>query len=214
MGAGGAQPGEKGYLLSLHNSLRGEHSQGEVRLCSQGTGQEETVSNCAKGGSGWTSGGTSSWILWSGTGRVCPGGGGVPISGGVQRMAGGGTQCSGLGDKVGISHRLDMVVLEVFSKPNHSVILMLTHFNVAFPGWLKLLKTMGAWHQHSTAITIPVPAGLKQGQYPQQPGCEEYWRDAWSTSQAGTAAEASVLLREDNHLIQRTCTTSCLMQGS
>uniref|UniRef100_A0A8D2NJH6 Peptidase M12B domain-containing protein n=1 Tax=Zonotrichia albicollis TaxID=44394 RepID=A0A8D2NJH6_ZONAL len=40
------------------------------------------------------------------------GGGEVPIPGVVQEMPGAGTQCSGLGDKVGISRRLDLRILE------------------------------------------------------------------------------------------------------
>lgn len=33
-----------------------------------------------------------------------------------------GTQCSGLGDKVGIGHSLDSMILEVFSTLNDSVV--------------------------------------------------------------------------------------------
>ncbi|KAJ7421799.1 hypothetical protein BTVI_16476 [Pitangus sulphuratus] len=36
---------------------------------------------------------------------------------------GGGTQCSALGDKVGITHKLDSRILEVFSNLNESLIL-------------------------------------------------------------------------------------------
>lgn len=43
------------------------------------------------------------------------GAGGIPIPGGVQGKPGCGTQCSGVGDKVGTGHRLDSMTLEVFS---------------------------------------------------------------------------------------------------
>lgn len=51
------------------------------------------------------------------------GGGGVLIPRGVQGITGCGIQCSRLGDKVGIGHRLDSVILEVFSKLNESLII-------------------------------------------------------------------------------------------
>lgn len=52
------------------------------------------------------------------------GGGGVPIPGGVQGMPGHGIQCSGLGDKAGIRHWLDSMIL-VFSNLNNSVVIWL-----------------------------------------------------------------------------------------
>lgn len=39
----------------------------------------------------------------------------VPIRRSVQEKTGCGTECSGLGDKVGIGHRLDSIISEVFS---------------------------------------------------------------------------------------------------
>lgn len=50
------------------------------------------------------------------------GGGGVSVPGGVQGVTGYGTQYSGLGDMVGISHRLDFIS-EVFSNLSDSMIL-------------------------------------------------------------------------------------------
>lgn len=54
--------------------------------------------------------------------KVPQGGGGVSGPGDVQGMTGHGTQGSGLGDKVGVGHRLDLMALEVFSNLNDSVI--------------------------------------------------------------------------------------------
>lgn len=42
----------------------------------------------------------------------------------VQETTGCGTQCPGLVDKVGISHRLDSMVLEIFSNLTGSVIFL------------------------------------------------------------------------------------------
>lgn len=47
----------------------------------------------------------------------CPGRFGIPIPGGVQGITECGTQCSGLGDKVDIGHRLDPIFSEIFSNP-------------------------------------------------------------------------------------------------
>lgn len=38
-------------------------------------------------------------------------------------MTGHDTPCSGLGDKAGIGHRLDLMILEVFSNLNDSMVL-------------------------------------------------------------------------------------------
>lgn len=73
------------------------------------------ASTSARGGSGLTLGGISSWKELLGIARDCPGRLGVLIPGGVQGTPGHGTQCSGLGNKVRMGHRLDSVVCEVFS---------------------------------------------------------------------------------------------------
>ncbi|KAL9826564.1 tectonic-like complex member MKS1 isoform 2-T2 [Geothlypis trichas] len=90
----------------------------------QGAGQEET-SGCSRGGSGWTLGGISSHNGCQTLEGAVQGGDGVPISGGMQGRTGGGTQCSSLSEKVGIGHRLNSKILEVFSKLNDSLILWL-----------------------------------------------------------------------------------------
>lgn len=51
-----------------------------------------------------------------------PAQGGVPTLGGVQGRTERGTQCSELGDKVGIGHWLGSMTLEVFSNLGDSVI--------------------------------------------------------------------------------------------
>lgn len=90
----------------------------------QGAGQEET-SNCSRGDSGWTPGGISSQNGCQALKGVAQGGDEVPISGGVQGMTEGGTQCSVLGDKVGIGRKLDSMFFEIFFKLNDSLILCL-----------------------------------------------------------------------------------------
>lgn len=48
---------------------------------------------------------------------------GIPTPGGVQGTPWCGTHCSGWGDKMGITHRLDSMILEVFSTLSGSMIL-------------------------------------------------------------------------------------------
>lgn len=91
------------------------------------------VSRYAREGSGWT----QEEFLYRKDDHVrmgcpflhdgCPmGDGGVTIPAGVQEITGRGTKCHGLVDKVVgqvIRQRLDMMIMEVFSNLNDSVIL-------------------------------------------------------------------------------------------
>lgn len=49
-------------------------------------------------------------------------------------MTGHGTQSSGLGDKMGISHRLDSMTLEVFPNPKDSVMPMISKMRASSSG--------------------------------------------------------------------------------
>lgn len=49
------------------------------------------------------------------------GGGGVTIPGGAQKKTGHGTQCHGLVDEKVLGHKLDQMVLKIFSNLVHSV---------------------------------------------------------------------------------------------
>lgn len=88
------------------------------------TGQEDMVLSCTRRGLGWTLGKKFSqkarWILE----RAAQGDGGVTIPGeqpgGVQGTTGCGTECFGQGDKVGIGHRLDSMILDIFSNLSNS----------------------------------------------------------------------------------------------
>jgi len=54
------------------------------------------ASSCVRGGLDWILGKISSLKEWSGIGTGCPGGGGVPIPGGVQETCRCGTSEHGL----------------------------------------------------------------------------------------------------------------------
>lgn len=70
---------------------------------------------------------------WAGAAQ---GGDGAPSPGGVQGMIARGTQCSGLGENVGMRHSLDSMISEVFSTLNDSV--------VSAPGTLMSLQDISA----------------------------------------------------------------------
>lgn len=99
-------------------------------------------------GSGWISGGISSWKGLVNTGRGCPG----SHPGGVQGRSGCGscpTQCSGLGDKLGISHSLESMALKVFPTLNDSVRgstqIILSSFIGDLISFLAMFRRQG-WH--------------------------------------------------------------------
>ena len=64
-------------------------------------GLEGMASSCAREGSGWTLGNTTSLKGWSGTGMGCQGGGGVTDPGGVQRAFGCCVEGHGLARTIG-----------------------------------------------------------------------------------------------------------------
>jgi len=86
-------------------------------------GREEMTPRCVSRGFDWILGNVYLLKEWSGIGTGCPGRCGVPIPGGVQKTCRCGTLGHGLADMVVVGGWLNSMILEVFSKPNDSMIL-------------------------------------------------------------------------------------------
>lgn len=84
-------------LISLYNSLKGDHSQVGISLFFQSvTGGEEMVSSCTIRGSGWTSGQISSQKGLLSAGTYLPRWGGVTLPRSDREITEYGPQCYGL----------------------------------------------------------------------------------------------------------------------
>ena len=81
------------------------------------------ASSCVRGGLDWILGKISYWKSGQALEQAVQCSGGVPISGGVQKMRRCGTSAHGLVGLVVLGWRLDVMILEVFSNFNDSMIL-------------------------------------------------------------------------------------------